>query len=263
MVRALYICGPRAARLFTSKMSVWQLLRNFRSDQKKYHGNYHTRNCRKQLDTETTCVKIHLPKGRPDTIHSYSPLNYAVLLDSISCIDLLLEYRAEVNRPAKNSSKRTVLQLAAELGHTHIVSHLINKGADVNAPPAPLKGLTALQLASRQGHLRIEECLIEHGANIDAPPARIHGRTAFEAATESGRLDIMLLLVRKGVELVTEFGEKQFEKAIEFAKAQDQTPAIKLAHELKEKILQARAEVEQEEMFPSFVEIEELDAQML
>ncbi|KAK7191300.1 Protein fem-1-like protein [Paraphaeosphaeria sporulosa] len=176
----------------------------------------------------------------------YTPLGSAVLFNSKPYIDLLLEYGADLNKPPTSTSKRTALQSAVELGRTDMIPYLVGKGADVNVPPAPLAGFTALQLAAKAGFTPIAEYLIEQGAQVNAPRARIHGRTAFEAATEYGRLDMMLLLVRSGADLVSHFGEKQFERAIKFATARRETPAVELAHELREKILQARAEVEQE-----------------
>ena len=66
---------------------------------------------------------------------------------------------------------------------------------------------------------------------------------------------MMLSLVRNGADLVTPAGEKQFERAVKFAKARGETPAVKLAHELKDKVLQARMEVEQEQ-FSSIVDLD-------
>ncbi|KAF1956768.1 ankyrin [Byssothecium circinans] len=176
---------------------------------------------------------------------SYTPLNNAVLLNSIPHIDLLVEYGANVNRPATNSTKRTTLQLAVERGHADVVAHLIKIGADVNAPAAPCQGFTALQLAAKSEFIPIAELLLENGACVNAPAARIRGRTAFEAATELGRFDLMSLLVRNGADLLTADGERQFERAIKFAEAQNRDPAIKHAHDLKEKLEEATSEVEQ------------------
>ncbi|KAF1974906.1 ankyrin, partial [Bimuria novae-zelandiae CBS 107.79] len=124
--------------------------------------------------------------------------------------------------------RRTPLQVAAELRHADIVAHLLSKQADVHAPPAPCKGLTALQAAAKGGFYLIAERLIEQSADINAPAARIHGRTAFEAATEFGRLDVMILLVRNGADLMNSDGQRQFDRAVKFAEAEGNDPAVKL-----------------------------------
>ncbi|KAF2444943.1 hypothetical protein P171DRAFT_485023 [Karstenula rhodostoma CBS 690.94] len=56
---------------------------------------------------------------------------FMVLLNSKPCIDLLLEYHANINKPATNSTKRTPLQVAAECGRADMVHYLVEKRANI------------------------------------------------------------------------------------------------------------------------------------
>lgn len=84
------------------------------------------------------------------------------------------EYRRIVD-----PSGRTALHVAAQLGHTKIVSVLCENGADANAP-----GMFFLLFRSpRSGYRRI----VDRG-----------GRTALHVAANLGQPDIVRLLVEKG-----------------------------------------------------------------
>lgn len=199
-------------------------------------------------NTDAICLVLsrEFEKSLGNNTSTFTPLNLAVFWDSRPLLNLLNEHGASINGSFNSLTKRTPLQLAAELGHLDMVSHLIRLGADVNSPPTPCKGFTALQLAAKNGFYRIAEVLLVHKAEVDWPAARIHGRTAFEAATENGRLDMMLLLVRSGADLISSTGNKQFERAIEFAKARGEEPAITLAHELREIVKRVTLEARDE-----------------
>lgn len=177
-------------------------------------------------------------------ICAYTPLQNAVFLGSKACVDILIEFGADINRKATTVSNRTALQLAAETGDVEMVSYLISKGALVNAPPAPREGFTALQIAAMHGFYRIAEMLIKAKAEVDAPRAKVGGRTAFEAATENGRLDMMGLLVKHGA--LSNNREQQYERAVKFAKAQGQDPAVEHAAHLRAKILEVTKAAEEE-----------------
>lgn len=206
-------------------------------------------------NTDEICLVLSRVSERSlgNNTRTFTPLNLAVFWNSMPLLNLLNEHGASINGSFNSLTKRTPLQLAAELGHVDMVSHLIRLGADVNSPPTPCKGFTALQLAAKNGFYRIAEVLLEHKAEFDWPAARICGRTAFEAATENGRLDMMLLLVRSGADLISSTGNKQFERAIEFAKAQGDDPAITFAHELREIVKRVTLEA-RDEAFAALLE---------
>lgn len=206
-------------------------------------------------NTDAICLVLsrEFETSLGNNTHTFTPLNLAVFWDSRPLLNLLNEHGAKINGSFNSLTKRTPLQLAAELGHLDMVSHLTRLGADVNSPPTPCKGFTALQLAAKNGFYRIAEVLLEHKAEVDWPAARIHGRTAFEAATENGRLDMMLLLVRSGADLISSTGSKQFERAVEFAKARGEEPAITLAHELREIVKRVTLEA-RDEAFAALME---------
>lgn len=177
-------------------------------------------------------------------MRAYTPLQNAVLLGSKACVDILIEFGADINRKATNVSNCTALQVAVEIGDVEMVTYLISKGALVNAPPAPREGFTALQLAAMHGFYRIAEILIKAEADADAPRAMVGGRTAFEAATENGGLDMMGLLVKNGA--LTKDLEQQYERAVKFAKAKGKTPAVKHAAHLRAKVLEVTRAAEEE-----------------
>lgn len=116
-------------------------------------------------------------------------------------VKLLIDYRADVNSPAKGKLGRTALQAAAQHGDSTIVQLLLDHGADVNAPPAKDRGATALQLAAITGNISLGLLLLERGADVNAPGALHDGRTALEGAVERGRIDMVQLLFNTGARL--------------------------------------------------------------
>ncbi|EQB49827.1 hypothetical protein CGLO_10802 [Colletotrichum gloeosporioides Cg-14] len=130
-------------------------------------------------------------------------------------VDILLSAGAKVNEvlskpahPAHESPEssvvvtryngRTALQAAAERGHEHLVSRLLELGADVNAPPSPTAGYTALQAAAGGGYKTILKLLLQHGADINGAPAKYKGYTALQGACSRGHLEIVDLLIKEG-----------------------------------------------------------------
>ncbi|KAK1469603.1 hypothetical protein CMEL01_01370 [Colletotrichum melonis] len=96
---------------------------------------------------------------------------------------------------------RTALQAAAERGHEHLVSRLLQMGANVNAPPSPTAGYTALQAAAGGGYLAIVKLLLQHGADINAASAKYKGYTALQGACLRGHLEVADLLLREGADV--------------------------------------------------------------
>lgn len=113
-------------------------------------------------------------------------------------VKLLLDYKADVNSPAKGIYGRTALQAATESEDSTIVQLLLDHGADVNAPPAKFRGATALQLAAVTGNIPLALLLLKREADVNAPGAHYSGRTALEGAAERGRIDMVQLFFNAG-----------------------------------------------------------------
>lgn len=104
-----------------------------------------------------------------------------------------------VSPNSKTDDGKTLLMLAAYLGHTDIVKLLIDNGADVNAKDQD--GKTALMYAAEKNNVEIGKLLLENGANPNA--ADNNGRTALMYAAAKGHLDFAKLLLENGADLNT------------------------------------------------------------
>lgn len=102
-----------------------------------------------------------------------------------------------VSPNSKTDDGKTLLMLAAYLGHTDIVKLLIDNGADVNAKDQD--GKTALMYAAEKNNVEIGKLLLENGADPNAADNR--GRTALMYAAEKGHLDFAKLLLENGADL--------------------------------------------------------------
>lgn len=113
-------------------------------------------------------------------------------------VELLLDYKADVNAPPATVFGRTALQAAAGSGNLDIVEILVlEANANVNALPAEQYGRTALQAAAEGGHLEVVRFLINYSAKIDSAPGEKFGRTALQAAAGAGWVDVVDLLLTK------------------------------------------------------------------
>ena len=92
----------------------------------------------------------------------------------------------------------SILQLAAQEGHTTIVELLLQAGADVNAQPSSRNGRTALQAAAGGGYLAVVERLLQASANVNAEPSESDRRTALQAAAGGGHLAVVERLRQAG-----------------------------------------------------------------
>lgn len=123
-----------------------------------------------------------------------TPLLLAIEMRNLEKASLLLQHKADVNRPARRGLKRTPLQAACETGSYKMVELLLLQGARVNDPAASTHGGTALQMAAKTGSLGIMKLLLDNGADPHMAKSKVGGLTAFEAAAESGCIDILDLL---------------------------------------------------------------------
>ena len=139
-------------------------------------------------------------------LNSPTPLQYAAKRGNLDIVRLLVSNGAKVNSPPAQKAGGTALQLAAREGRKEIVSFLLENNANVNASPSPSNGGTALQLAAIKGYIGIVLLLLERGADINASPSPIDGRTALEGAAEWGRLDTVKFLLDAGVDISSDNG---------------------------------------------------------
>lgn len=108
---------------------------------------------------------------------------------------LLVAYNADLDSELNEDTGQTGLQLAAEQGHIHIVTHLLDTGAYVDAKPYRENGRTALEAAVEQGHSDIVKILLDHNVQTNAKPSRANGRTVLQIAIENGHIDIVAELL--------------------------------------------------------------------
>jgi len=164
---------------------------------------------------------------------------YAIRLNSLKTVQILVKTGADLSFPARSSINRTALQTATEVENKEIVEYLLAQHVDPNEPPAARSGATSLQLAAIKGYVGIASILINAGAEIHAEPALLHGRIAFEGATEHGRIEMMIFLVQHGADLLSN-DRQQYRRAIQFARENGQPAAMELANELLTKVLESR-----------------------
>ncbi|XP_033217235.1 ankyrin-1-like [Belonocnema kinseyi] len=126
------------------------------------------------------------------TSNSNTPLHYAVCIESLEIIQILLEKDADLN--ATNKDKRTPLHIAVKHQKEEIVKLLVKKGADVEL--IDKYGYTSLHLASKNGDTKIVQHLIKHGADVSCICKTY---TALYFAIECKSLDIVTLLLENNV----------------------------------------------------------------
>jgi ankyrin repeat protein len=127
-----------------------------------------------------------------------SPLHAAAWYGDFKMVQVLLEYKADVN--ARSAHHETPLHCASQgwkgysSGHTlypllpKVARLLLEHGADVNAL---MNGrIAALYMATRLGNVEVVRVLLEHGVDVGAETE--DGETAFQRKEES--TEIMKLL---------------------------------------------------------------------
>ncbi len=99
-----------------------------------------------------------------------------------------------VSPDLKTDDGKTILMLAAYLGHTDIAGLLIDKGADVNAKDGD--GKTALMYAAETGNIEMAKLLLEKGADINATDN--NGKTALQIAQDNNQTEMVEFLSNWG-----------------------------------------------------------------
>jgi len=93
-------------------------------------------------------------------IRGQSPLHYAIQLDSIPLVKMLIDNGADIE--FKNVYKESALSFAVHAGNAEIIELLLDKGADVNAEASDKS--TPLDYAVNQGNADIVNMLRNYGA---------------------------------------------------------------------------------------------------
>ncbi len=106
----------------------------------------------------------------------------------------------------RDSYKRTPLHLAAEGGHTEVVSLLLSSGANLDAQTSgsfsPFVGMkfTPLHSAAKWGRAKVVKLLINAGTNTDAQDS--NKETPLHLAVKRNSEDIVRLLINAGASTV-------------------------------------------------------------
>ncbi|KAE8340708.1 ankyrin repeat-containing domain protein [Aspergillus arachidicola] len=88
------------------------------------------------------------------------------------------------------SNRKSALHLAADAGHTDMVTFLLGAGADANGMENRNKTFeTRLHLAAEKGHVPAVRALIDSGADI-ARQMSWEKRTALDLAVQNGHLEV-------------------------------------------------------------------------
>jgi ankyrin repeat protein len=143
-----------------------------------------------------TAIAIALSLFTALTLHA-TDLDTQLLLPiaqgDAAAVRSLLSKGVSANARMRGEDK-TLLILAASLGHVRVVDVLIAGGADVSAKDE--RGMTALSWAALLHHLPILQLLINSGADVNTADKK--GTTALMWAVVGRDIDVMRVLLDKG-----------------------------------------------------------------
>ncbi|KAH8303827.1 hypothetical protein KR018_008986, partial [Drosophila ironensis] len=97
-------------------------------------------------------------------IEKRSALHYAIDVDAVDCVEILLKYGADPNTPQVYTE--TPLHTASAAGFSKCVQLLLNHNADVRSQFGEGK-VTALHLAAENDYVECARLLLEHRAEVD------------------------------------------------------------------------------------------------
>lgn len=142
-----------------------------------------------------------LLKAEPKIIDEYNargdtPLTFAIRLESLSMIELLLAYGADVTLTEK-SKGFSPLWAATDKKYKAIVHRLLKKGANVNQQCS--EGRTVLMVAASKGYIDIVKVLLDAGALVNVQP--IDGWTALMDAAQNGHTHVVTELIKRGADV--------------------------------------------------------------
>lgn len=135
----------------------------------------------------------HGADGSVNDLDGSSAITQAINAGQLECVRKLLEAAAVDSK----TGTELPMALAAKLGHTAIVSLLLDNGHEI-APDA--SGYMPQHIAAREGHEEVLALLIKAGAAVDAADKFANWTPLFHAANE-GHLDCVLLLLKAGASI--------------------------------------------------------------
>ncbi|KAF0325799.1 hypothetical protein GQ607_006931 [Colletotrichum asianum] len=178
---------------------------------------------RNQYRPTASCVALATGFGNLETLkvlHKYGvQMTTSTLVSVIGnqpVVEWLISLGLDLTKDDE-SSTRTPLQMAIEVGDLELCDKLLHLKVNVNAPAIHTGSATAAQIASSKGYIGLLQKLIAAGAYLNAPAASRNGTTALEGAALHGRLDTVQFLLNQGVDTEGS-SNRQFVRAIEFAK---------------------------------------------
>jgi uncharacterized protein len=122
-----------------------------------------------------------------------TPLHWAVQLDDVATVDLLIQAGANVK--TMNRYGATPLWIACTNGSAPMVDRLLKAGAEVNTVSAD--GETPLMIASATGNIEVMKALLKFSPDVNVRETR-KGQTALMWAAAEGHADAAELLVELG-----------------------------------------------------------------
>lgn len=130
-----------------------------------------------------------------------SPILLAVRRGRINSVTRLLDENPRaVNTPYRSAvvaSQIPLLYMAAQQGHSNIISTLLDRGANIEA--CTENRWTALHIAAQQGYLNMAVTLLERGANVDARTN--NGMQPLHCAVLEGSLEMLSALLKRGAKI--------------------------------------------------------------
>src|SRR5262249_15790518 len=119
------------------------------------------------------------------------PIDIAIENDDLDLFELLLEFKAEVNREAR---QETTPPLLRAWGKRLVLERLLAlKETNVNI--ANRHGVTVLHLAPRDGDVVLVRRLLDRGADVNA---RSEGQTPLDWAVREKHSEVVRLLKERG-----------------------------------------------------------------
>jgi ankyrin repeat protein/Cdc6-like AAA superfamily ATPase len=126
-----------------------------------------------------------------------SPLVIACKYHHTEIVEMLLEYKADINKCTK--SGESPLYIACQEGHLDIVLKLLDKNINTEVTKCVDSGASPLYIACQEGHLDIVLKLLDNNINTEVNKCGDSGASPLYIACQEGHLDIVLKLLDKNI----------------------------------------------------------------